>query len=198
MSFVLTTIENDIHIVDGLFSHKEVSDIQLYAESKTNYGLCGDYDKRIYTFAATDQKENFDLTQLKILSKFGDLCEELGIESIPEFNRIITNCFGINDFCDIHTDSPVSGNVTFLLYCNKEWHNHWSGETYFQKEKDSIYSVSILPSPGRLVITPTDIWHGSRAPTQFMRSKGRITMAFQSESESKEKWYNINYSKLIG
>lgn len=197
MSFIKHTIDNDIHIIDGLFSYKEVSDLQLYAENKPNYTLCGDQDKRIYTFAATDLIENFDKFQLKILEKFKSLCNNLGIEDTPKFNRVITNCFGINDFCDIHKDSPNKGNVTFLLYCNKEWHNHWSGETYFQREQDSLYSISILPAPGRIVISPTEIWHGSRAPTQFMRSKGRITMAFQSEVDSGVSWYNSNREKLI-
>lgn len=197
MKFTKHTIDSDIHIIDGLFSHKEISDLQLYAENKPNYTLCGDQDKRIFTFAATDVFKNFDSVQLKILSKFKSFCNELGIDDTPEFSRVITNCFGINDFCDIHTDSPYEGNVTFLLYCNKEWHTHWSGETYFQREKESIYSISILPSPGRLVITPTEIWHGSRAPTQFMRSKGRITMAFQSEKFENALWYNSNREKLI-
>lgn len=199
MSFEVFTIDNDIHIVDGLFTHKEISELQTYSESKNNYSMCGDIDKRIYTFASTDLPENFDKFQLKILDKFKNLCNEFGIESVPNFSRIITNLFTINDFCDIHTDSPDSGNVTFLLYCNKEWHNHWSGETYFQRSRDSIYSISVLPKPGRLVITPSDLWHGSRAPTQFMRCKGRITMAFQCEELDKtteEKWYNKNIDKI--
>ena len=96
----------------------------------------------------------------------------------------------------MHVDDPDMHGVTFLLYCNKEWHNHWSGETYFSAEKDYIYATSILPKPGRIVISPSYIHHGSRAPSQFIRCKGRITMAFQSSSDISEKWYEKNKQNL--
>jgi len=190
-----TNAEDDIHIIDGIFSHKEVSELQLYAENKKNYSMCGDASRLIYTFAATDDKDNFDDVQKNILKKFE---EKLNFK-IPVFNRIITNCFGINDFCDRHVDDPKPDGVTFLLYCNKEWHNHWSGETYFLKDENAVYNISVLPKPGRLVVTPSYILHGSRAPSQFIRCKGRITMAFQSDSEVSDNWYinnKINLKKL--
>jgi hypothetical protein len=199
MKINVTKLLDDVFVIDGLFSRKEASEIQQYAEEKQNYSLTGDYETRIYTFAAVDAEDKFDKYQFKILYRFKEMCDHLGIERCPTFQRVITNCFGINDFCDAHTDSPIPGNVTFLLYGNTEWHGHWGGETFFTGKQKGTYGVYVSPAPGRLVISPTEIWHGTRAPTQFMRAKGRISMAWQCEElelPEQERWYNVNKDKL--
>lgn len=163
----------DIIIVDDIFTGEEIKDLQDWGYNLNNYKLISDVGGRIFTFCSyaepTNDAVEFVLERFK--SKFNF--------ELPDWNRILVNLFKQNDFCDTHQDSLHPFGLSILVYFNTQWELHWGGETYFTKEKDPNFTISVLPKPGRVVITPTYLYHGSRPSTFLTESKGRLTMVFQ-------------------
>jgi Rps23 Pro-64 3,4-dihydroxylase Tpa1-like proline 4-hydroxylase len=92
------------------------------------------------------------------------------------FNGAGRNAYKLGDQTGLHTDE---GDLTALVYGNKEWHINWGSETVFadkfQPDADIIKSVS--PKPGRLVIFDSRIPHTGRPPSSLY-TKHRYSVAY--------------------
>jgi hypothetical protein len=163
----------DILIIDDLFEPEEISYLENWALNLDTYKLTSDITKTTVTFATQMSMDNIVIKQ--ILEKFQ---ENFNFE-IPVFNRAILNLFRQMDFCDTHKDADYDYGVSFLIYLNSEWDISWGGDTYYFKNENPDFTISIIPKPGRVVISPTYMYHGSRPPTCLMKSIGRLTLVFQ-------------------
>jgi hypothetical protein len=163
----------DIIIVDDLFNEGEVKFLEKWALNLDSYKLTDDTTHQITTFATHLSLENNVVKN--VLEKFR---ENFNFD-IPNFNRVLVNLFRQMDFCDTHKDADYDYGVSFLVYLNSEWDLSWGGDTYFYKHEDPDFTICVTPKPGRIVISPTYMYHGSRPPTCLMKSIGRLTMVFQ-------------------
>ena len=177
----ITCVE-ELIIIDNLFTEKEILNYENWAAKKDDYRITtdGEYGEgKTSTFSSIIDYKNFDVTTKDILNC---LEERLPFE-LPDFCRYILNCFKNNDFCDTHMDSSHPNGITFLIYLNSKWETNWGGDTYFSKNKEAKYWISVLPQPGRIVIAPHSVWHGSRSPSLLMNSLARWTLVLQSTND---------------
>lgn len=163
----------DIIIVDDFFTEEEITFLNNWAHSLNCYELTNDITKRVSSFTAHLSIDD-DIIK-DIMEKF----KESFSFNIPNFDRVLVNMFRQMDFCDTHKDADYDFGVSFIIYLNNRWEFHWGGETYFSKDPDPDFTISVIPKPGRIVISPTYMYHGSRPPTSLMEATGRITMVFQ-------------------
>jgi hypothetical protein len=172
------SVENII-MIDDFFDDEEILNLENWAYLKKNYSITMDRYGKMFSFASfqTDGYENFDDVTKNILDK---LKEQFPFP-IPNFQRCLINCLGLNQFCEMHVDADSPGGLSIIIYLNSEWKLNWAGETYYCNGLDADYAISVIPKPGRIVIAPSDVWHGSRSPSQFMESKFRLTLVFQYE-----------------
>lgn len=163
----------DIIIIDNLFSEEEILSLEKWALELQNYRLTTDTTKRLYTFTSFPEED--DKFVQYVVKKFEDNFNF----DIPLFDRVLINLFKHLDFCDTHKDSDYDDGISFIVYLNSKWEQHWGGDTYFSKKQNPDFTISVLPKPGRVVISPVYLYHGSRPPTILMEAIGRITMVFQ-------------------
>jgi hypothetical protein len=163
----------DIIIVDDFFSEEEINFLSNWAFNLSSYKLVHDIAERISSFSAQLSIDDDIISD--IMEKFR---QNFSFD-IPNFDRVLVNLFRPMDFCDTHKDANYDHGVSFLIYLNTRWELYWGGETYFSKYPDPDFNISVIPKPGRIVITPTSMYHGSRPPTSLMEEKGRLTMVFQ-------------------
>jgi len=163
----------DIIIIDDLFTEEEILFLNDWAYSLKCYQLTDDVTKRVSSFTAHLSIHDDIITD--VMEKF----KESFSFNIPNFDRVLINLFKQMDFCDTHRDAIGEFGISFIVYLNKKWELHWGGETYFSKNPDPNFTISVIPKPGRIVIAPTSLYHGSRPSTSLMEETGRITMVFQ-------------------
>lgn len=163
----------DIIIVDDFFDEEEISFLARWAYSLESYKLTNDQTKRVCSF--TSHLTIDDDVVKDIMEKF----RQNFSFRIPNFDRVLINMFRQMDFCDTHKDADYDLGMSFIVYLNDRWEHHWGGETYFSKNPNPDFTISVIPKPGRIVISPTYMYHGSRPPTFLMEEIGRITMVFQ-------------------
>jgi hypothetical protein len=163
----------DIIIVDDLFSFEEIKILEQWAYTLESYKLTSDETNRVFSFSSFPS--NDDETVSYVLNKF----KENFNFKIPNFDRVLVNLFKQLDFCDTHKDAGYDYGISFIVYLNTKWEHYWGGETYFSKSPDPDFTISVIPKPGRVVISPIYMYHGSRPSTTLSESIGRLTMVFQ-------------------
>jgi len=164
----------DIIIVDDIFLPEEIEFLENWAYKLENYRLTSDVTHRIVSFTSfpeqDDEVVNLVLEKLQVSFPF----------KIPNFSRVLINLFKQLDFCDTHRDNyETPHGLSFIIYLNVKWEQHWGGDTYFSKSENPDFTISVLPKPGRVVIAPSSLYHGSRPSTCLSESQGRLTMVFQ-------------------
>lgn len=75
-----------------------------------------------------------------------------------------------------HTDSQRTGEVTALIYLNKEWKPEWGGETVLFDNDEIVKSV--LPKYGRVLMFNSDQLHCARAVSRICTQQ-RTTLIFK-------------------
>lgn len=163
----------DIIIIDDFFTAEEITFLNNWAYQLQCYKLTNDQTKRVVSFTAHLSIDDDVIKDM--MEKF----RESFSFGIPNFDRVLVNMFRQMDFCDTHKDADYDYGVSFLVYLNDRWEQCWGGETYFSKDPNPDFTISVIPKPGRIVISPTYMYHGSRPPTFLMEDVARITMVFQ-------------------
>lgn len=164
----------DVIIVDDIFLPEEIEFLEKWAYGLQIYRLTSDITKRISSFTAFPEED--DVVVNSVLEKLkGNFSF-----NIPKFTRVLINLFKQLDFCDTHRDCyDTPYGISFIVYLNTKWEQHWGGDTYFSKSENPDFTISVLPKPGRVVIAPSSLYHGSRPSTCLSESSGRLTMVFQ-------------------
>lgn len=102
----------------------------------------------------------------------------------PEFDikglkpeRVIVNAYNHGDSSWTHCDSEKPDNWTAIIYLNDVWDINWGGETsLFGIGGDII--LSVLPTPGRVILFDGRILHGPR-PVSREAPFPRLGVTFQ-------------------
>lgn len=63
-----------------------------------------------------------------------------------------------------HRDSKHSGDLTGVLYLNREWRREWGGETAIY-DNEEIHGA-VMPRWNRLVVFPSAVYHAARSLTR--------------------------------
>ena len=163
----------DIIIVDNFFTPEEINFLSNWAYNLQCYKLTHDVSEKVSSFTAHLSIE--DEIVCDVMNQF----KENFNFKIPNFDRVLVNLFRQLDFCDTHKDAEYDYGMSIIVYLNKQWEQCWGGETYFSRNPDPDFTISVIPKPGRVVISPTYMYHGARPPTSLMKENGRLTMVFQ-------------------
>lgn len=75
-----------------------------------------------------------------------------------------------------HTDSIRKGEVTLVIYCNRQWQRDWGGETMIYDGNKIIHAE--LPSFNTGLFFDSDTYHCARAVTRACKEL-RITLMFK-------------------
>lgn len=91
--------------------------------------------------------------------------------------RTIVNAYNHGDSSWTHKDSTLPDNWTVIVYLNDIWDINWGGETsLFGIGGDII--LSVLPTPGRVILFDGRILHGPR-PVSREAPFPRLGLTFQ-------------------
>lgn len=92
--------------------------------------------------------------------------------------RCYANGYTYGNYANIHTDDFRNGTTTFIFYPMKEWNVDWCGETIFWNRENREITKSVLPKSNRLLMFPSNLWHGARPVSRNCGSL-RMTLMFK-------------------
>ena len=78
----------------------------------------------------------------------------------------------------LHADDMRPNTFTVLYYPMETWRSDWAGETVFWNRETQELDTSIHPKSNRLVIFPSQYWHGARPVSRYCEEL-RITLMWK-------------------
>ena len=197
MTLIIKKIEYDkkIEIVHGLFNESEID--YLHSPNRNmSYGWKSASNKNYdpghwncfitgYESVSTelenqDQQYNLDFIDSQTAVIWKKIKRIFGERNLL---RCYFNGYTYGTEGYIHTDQvktiPGYRQETILIYCTKEWHADWAGETQFLAEDQQEIVYSTLPLSNRIVCFDSSIPHVGRSVSR--RYQGlRTILAFKT------------------
>ena len=154
-----------IEYTDDLFEFSDVWELYQYFEAYTQWEKLGDaFGNKVPSLGRV-----FDLEY----REFEPIAEKwLKLIGNPKVRRCLYNAFTYMDCPKPHTDSHSSQGITYMIYCNPDWHAGMGGETIFLEDGEIV--KSIVPKFGRMVKFTSELWHGARPPLRDAPMRYRL------------------------
>jgi SM-20-related protein len=103
-------------------------------------------------------------------------------EHTPDMEAKLLRCYANGHTCgndaNIHYDDSREGTFTYIFYPIKTWNVDWGGETIFWDRTQREIVQSVIPKSNRLLVFPSNLWHGARPVSRYCSSL-RITLMFK-------------------
>ncbi|AGG54143.1 DNA endonuclease V [Synechococcus phage S-SSM4] len=163
-------------VIDDIFTKDEIQWMEDYFTLFDGWQLIFDDPEQSLS--------QYSLGQVIDLPNFGEFeqfCmrvfkERSGVP-VPNFHRVVYNCFRFGDSPNLHIDGEQEDALSFMVYPNTKWSEAWGSESVFVR--DGEITDAIIPKPGRLVIFPGSIPHGAKAPNRNHEGVARFSAVFQ-------------------
>jgi hypothetical protein len=128
---------------------------------------------------------DFNTDEFLLTNELGRWIRDLVVLHFPRESHVLTRCYvnllKYGDVAHPHSDaSPLSKNVTALLYVTDAWDHRYGGETKFYDSRDDT-RVAVLPKSGRLALFRGSIQHNACVPARIC-VKPRFTLAMKFRS----------------
>tara|TARA_B100001996_G_scaffold293182_1_gene233347 strand:+ start:4719 stop:5285 length:567 start_codon:yes stop_codon:yes gene_type:complete len=98
---------------------------------------------------------------------------------------VLVRCYANAQTCGqdqrLHTDDPLDGSKTIIVYVNDTWNADWGGETIIWDSEKRLITNSVLPKFRSILGFPGNAWHGVRPVSQYCDSL-RITLMFKTRN----------------
>ncbi len=161
----------NIIIVDGLLSDSYLNKVNFVVSNwpLSRSGVT-EYDSRstLHLLAHGNQEE---IKRMPFYDSLVDHVQtDFGVQD-PVLSRLFYREFVYGDHLEYHVDSQ-EGEVTGILYLNKEWDKNNHGELLFL-DKDLV-GLNILPRAGRLVLFDSRLLHRSSCPSRICYDSRKI------------------------
>jgi len=163
-------------VLDDLFTEEEIGWMEDYFTLFNGWQLIFD--------DPSQNLNSYSLGQIIDYPNFGEF-EEFCIRAfhersgipVPDFHRVVYNCFRFGDSPNLHIDGESEDSLSFMVYPNTKWLDKWGSETVFIR--DGEVTDAIVPKPGRVVVFPGSIPHGAKAPNREHEGVARFSAVFQ-------------------
>lgn len=163
-------------VIDDLFTTEEIEWMEDYFTIFNGWQLIFDDPSQnlsSYSLGQVIDLPNFGEFELFCIKAF----RERSSVPVPNFHRVVYNCFRFGDSPNLHIDGESEDSLSFMVYPNTKWEDSWGSESVFIR--DGEVTDAILPKPGRVVIFPGSIPHGAKAPNRHHEGVARFSAVFQ-------------------
>ncbi len=165
-----------IEVIDDQFEYMDVWNLYQYFENYDKWEKLGDaFGNKVPSLGRVFDKEygEFEPIANEWLMRIGR----------PTVRRCLYNAFTYEDCPKPHTDSHSPHGITYMIYCNPDWHAGLSGETIFLEDGEIVKSV--VPKFGRMVKFTSELWHGARPPLKD--APMRYSLVYQTHPPEPER-----------